>query len=100
MILLGVEWIPSTPRDANQLSNRAVVGGYEGYDGSPLWVIRARHEGDLIPGKLAIKHNAAYVPWNGKENAVSNIEVPIDCLKNNDNIIRVPANIQIMSNFQ
>ncbi|XP_050349452.1 annexin A7-like [Nymphalis io] len=70
-----VEWIPSTPNDAHTLSNRAVVAGYEGYDQSPLWVIRARYEGDMIPGKLAIKHKAAYVPWGGRENAVNNIEV-------------------------
>ena len=57
------------------LSDRAVVGGYEGHDGSPLWVIRARFEGDLIPGKLALKHRAAYVPWGGDENAVRSVEV-------------------------
>nr|NP_001298957.1 uncharacterized protein LOC106122557 [Papilio xuthus]BAM18320.1 similar to CG10527 [Papilio xuthus] len=70
-----VEWIPTTPRDAASLSNKAIIAGYEGYDRSPLWVIRARYEGDLIPGKLAIKHHAAYVPWGGNENAVQNIEV-------------------------
>ncbi|XP_047025859.1 uncharacterized protein LOC124634355 [Helicoverpa zea] len=70
-----IEWIPTTPSDAHGLSNRAVVGGYEGHDGSPLWVIRARFEGDLIPGKLAIKHNSAYVAWGGNENAVRSIEV-------------------------
>lgn len=57
------------------LSDRAVVAGFEGYDGSPLWVIRARFEGDLIPGKLAVKHKAAYVPWGGDENPVRSIEV-------------------------
>ncbi|XP_068623625.1 uncharacterized protein [Battus philenor] len=70
-----VEWIPTTPRDAQVLSDKAIVAGYEGYDGSPLWVIRARYEGDLIPGKLAVKHLAAYVPWGGNECAVQNIEV-------------------------
>ncbi|GBP16976.1 hypothetical protein EVAR_101991_1 [Eumeta japonica] len=68
------EWVPTTPSAAASLSGRAVVAGYEGHDHSPLWVIRARHEGDLVPGKLAIKHKAAYVPWNGKENFVSDIE--------------------------
>ncbi|CAK1579469.1 unnamed protein product [Parnassius mnemosyne] len=71
----SIEWIPTTPRDAPTLSDKAVIAGYEAYDGSPLWVIRARYEGDLIPGKLAIKHHAAYVPWGGNENAVQNIEV-------------------------
>lgn len=71
----AVEWIHSTPSSAAALTDKAVVAGYEGHDGSPLWVIRARHEGDLIPGKLAIKHRAAYVPWGGKENSVQNFEV-------------------------
>ncbi|CAK1544117.1 unnamed protein product [Leptosia nina] len=70
-----VEWIPSTTQSAQSLSNRAVVAGYEGYDQSPLWVIRARLNGDLLPGKLAVKHHAAYVPYNGKENPVQNFEV-------------------------
>ncbi|VVD00391.1 calcium-binding protein P-like [Leptidea sinapis] len=71
----AVEWIPTTPQAANAFSDRAVVAGYEGYDRSPLWVIRARFEGDLIPGKLAIKHHSAYVPWGGKENPVQSIEI-------------------------
>lgn len=71
----AIEWIPSTTMDAHNLSNRAVVAGYEGYDHSPLWVIRARYEGDMIPGKLAIQHKAAYVPWGGNENSVQNFEV-------------------------
>lgn len=70
-----VEWIPSTPVTAQALADKAVVAGYEGYDGSPLWVIRARFKGDLIPGKLAVKHRVAYVPYDGKENAVQEIEV-------------------------
>ncbi|CAG4945128.1 uncharacterized protein LOC123694860 [Colias croceus] len=70
-----VQWIPATTSSAHSFSDRAVVAGYEGYDQSPLWVIRAKLEGDLIPGKLAIKHNAAYVPWDGRENAVPNFEI-------------------------
>ncbi|KAL4707326.1 hypothetical protein ACJJTC_019864 [Scirpophaga incertulas] len=65
-----VEWVPCTSKTAEALTHRAVVAGYEGHDGSPLWVIRARHEGDVIPGKLAIKHKSAYVPWGGKEISV------------------------------
>lgn len=54
-----------------------MIAGYEGYDQSPLWVIRARYQGELLPGKLAIKHHAAYVPWDGMENFVPNFEVKI-----------------------
>ncbi|XP_059058483.1 uncharacterized protein LOC131851940 [Achroia grisella] len=70
-----VEWIHTNPTGAVALVDKAVVAGYEGHDGSPLWVIRARYEGDLIPGKLAIKHRVAYVAWGGRENSVQNIEV-------------------------
>ncbi|XP_048007033.1 uncharacterized protein LOC125242310 [Leguminivora glycinivorella] len=71
----AIEWIPSSTTEAASLSDRAVVAGYEGHDGSPLWVIRARFEGDLIPGKFAAKHRAAYVPWGSKENSVERFEV-------------------------
>lgn len=70
-----IQWVATTPDDAGYLSDRAVVAGYEGYDNSPLWVIRAAIEGDLVPGKLAIKHKAAYIPWGGKENPAGIIEV-------------------------
>ncbi|CAG9579770.1 unnamed protein product [Danaus chrysippus] len=97
-----VEWIPTTPNEAHVFGNRAVVAGYEGYDHSPLWVIRARFEGDLIPGKLAIQHKAAYVPWGGTENAVHNIEVLcarpecirwVDCCENS-----IPPNAIVAGN--
>lgn len=80
LIPAQIEWVPATTSSATSLTNRAIVAGYEGFDGSPLWVIRARYESDLIPGKLAIKHHGAYVPWDGKENAVHNFEVNINIL--------------------
>ncbi|CAH0720988.1 unnamed protein product, partial [Brenthis ino] len=69
------DWVPTTALTAASLTGKAVVGGHEGWDGSPLWVIRAWHNGDLIPGKLSIRHNAASVMYNGKEIPVQNIEV-------------------------
>ncbi|XP_072950038.1 uncharacterized protein [Epargyreus clarus] len=84
----AIEWIPTTPQNAHALSDRAVVAGYEGHDGSPLWVIRAKFGSDLIPGKLAIKHRSAYVPWGGKENPVSSIEV---CCARPDQVRWVPT---------
>lgn len=76
--------MPATTSSATSLTNRAVVAGYEGHDGSPLWVIRARLEGELIPGKLAIKHHGAYVPWDGKENVVHSFEVIINAFHKTD----------------
>ena len=69
------DWVPTTAMMASSLTGRAVVGGHEGWDGSPLWVIRAWHNGDLIPGKLSVRHNSASIVYDGKEISVQNIEV-------------------------
>lgn len=70
-----IEWVQSSPNTASTLTHRAFVAGREGWDGSPLWVIRSHHSGELIPGKLAIKHRSAYIPHAGKEIPVHNFEV-------------------------
>ncbi|XP_065344777.1 uncharacterized protein LOC135942549 [Cloeon dipterum] len=44
-----------------------------GSDGSPVYVIRAWHEGDLLPGKLA--SGSAYVPYGGAEIKKDDYEV-------------------------
>ncbi|CAK1544065.1 unnamed protein product [Leptosia nina] len=83
-----VEWVPTTSHAADSLSSRVFVTGREGWDDSPLWTIRAHHNGHLIPGKLAIKHKAAYIPFSGKEVRVHNFEVL--CI--NPNLVRwIPA---------
>ncbi|CAH2040556.1 unnamed protein product, partial [Iphiclides podalirius] len=70
-----IDWAPSTPTTASALSDRALVAGKEGWDNSPLWVIRAHHGGDFVPGKLAVQHRSAYIPHAGKEVPVHNFEV-------------------------
>ncbi|CAH0583070.1 unnamed protein product [Chrysodeixis includens] len=70
-----IDWVPATPTDVSALSHRAYIAGKEGWDGSPLCVIRAHHSGEFIPGKLAIKHRSAYVPHAGREVPVHNFEV-------------------------
>ncbi|PZC73230.1 hypothetical protein B5X24_HaOG209910 [Helicoverpa armigera] len=82
------DWVPTTAMMASSLTGRAVVGGHEGWDGSPLWVIRGWHNGDLMPGKLSVRHNAASVVYDGKEISVQNIEVL--CAKP-ENLRWVPA---------
>lgn len=69
------EWVPTTATMANTLTGRAVAGGHEGWDGSPLWVIRSWYNGELIPGKLSVRHNSASIVNDGKEIPVQNIEV-------------------------
>lgn len=44
-------------------------------DYRPLYNTRASYNGDLLPGKFNGNTNRAYVPYNGKENSVSNFEV-------------------------
>ncbi|XP_075976079.1 uncharacterized protein LOC142976540 [Anticarsia gemmatalis] len=70
-----IEWVKTTPNATCPLYGRGLVAGYEGYDRSPLWVIRATYDEDLMPGKLALLHNAAYVPYAGREIEVHDIEV-------------------------
>jgi hypothetical protein len=68
-------WVATTATTAQHLTGKAVIGGHEGWDGSQLWVIRAWHNGDLLPGKLSVRHNTASVMYEGKEVPVQNIEV-------------------------
>ncbi|XP_053605719.1 uncharacterized protein LOC128672526 isoform X2 [Plodia interpunctella] len=70
-----IDWIPASSLNARSLEYKAFVGGKEGWDGSPLWVIRARHNNEYVPGKLAIKHRSAYIPYGGQEVQVQNFEV-------------------------
>lgn len=82
------DWVPTTATTAAHLSGKAVVAGREGWDGSPLWVIRAWHNDDLIPGKFSIRHNSASISHAMKEIPVQNIEVLI---ATPDNIRWIPA---------
>lgn len=44
-------------------------------DGSLLYVIRAHHNGDLIPGKGIPNKNAAYISYAGSEHLKDDFEV-------------------------
>ena len=47
----------------------AVRGGDDG--GEPIFVGRARHESDLLPGKLVPSHRVVYVPYgNSKQSQI------------------------------
>ncbi|CAG4970435.1 unnamed protein product [Parnassius apollo] len=70
-----IDWVPTTPTAASSLTGRALVAGKEGWDSSPLWVIRAHHNGEFVPGKLAVQHRSAFIPYSGKEVPVHNFEV-------------------------
>ncbi|KAM3967058.1 putative proline-rich receptor-like protein kinase PERK11-like [Aphomia sociella] len=70
-----IDWIQVTANTAQQYQHRALIAGKEAWDGSPLCVIRAHHSGELVPGKLAIKHRSAYIPHSGRELPVHNFEL-------------------------
>lgn len=50
--------------------------------GEPQFVARARHEGELIPGKLVASHNVAYIPYAGGEHPHTDYEVLVGCTPN------------------
>ncbi|CAH0583069.1 unnamed protein product [Chrysodeixis includens] len=71
----AIEWIAATTFDVSRLAQKAFVGGEDRSDGSPLYVIRAQHEGGLVPGKLSIKNLAAYIAYRGRSVPVDSFEV-------------------------
>ncbi|XP_065346795.1 uncharacterized protein LOC135944038 [Cloeon dipterum] len=65
-----------TQSDINQIpsSAEAFVGGYDKED-QPIFVARAWHEGDLIPGKANPAQGNAFISWSGKEESKDNFEI-------------------------
>lgn len=59
-----------------QIPHDAVRAGKD-KDGATLYVARAHHEGDLIPGKASPTHRCAYVAWGGGEHPKNNFQVLI-----------------------
>lgn len=51
----------------------ALHGGFD--SGEQLYIARARHEGDLIPGKLHPSHGVTYIAYAGGEHSHSEYEV-------------------------
>nr|KAB1091599.1 DUF3421 domain-containing protein [Acinetobacter baumannii]MBO0672114.1 DUF3421 domain-containing protein [Acinetobacter baumannii] len=56
------EWVPAS---SGNVPPCAVQGGYDVSDS--LYVARAHHNGDNIPGKLVPSHGCCYIPWGGEE---------------------------------
>ncbi|XP_067628390.1 uncharacterized protein [Eurosta solidaginis] len=63
-------WVPAAN---GTVPPSAVEGGFDGSE--QLYIARARHGGDLIPGKLQPSHGNCYVAWGGGEHAVAEYEV-------------------------
>ncbi|XP_011206592.2 C3 and PZP-like alpha-2-macroglobulin domain-containing protein 8 [Bactrocera dorsalis] len=63
-------WVPASN---GTVPPSAVEGGFDGAE--QLYIARARHESDLIPGKLHPSHGVAYVAWGGGEHGHADYEV-------------------------
>uniref|UniRef100_A0A4V2H979 U77-Liphistoxin-Lsp1a_1 n=1 Tax=Liphistius sp. SGP-2016 TaxID=1905180 RepID=A0A4V2H979_9ARAC len=66
----GFQWINSKN---GQVPPKAVNCGYD--NGQLLYLGRALHSGDLLPGKVHPAHGCCFVPYNGGEHAVKEYEV-------------------------
>ena len=66
------DWVSS---EGGQHPKFGVHAGIDG--GNKLYVIRAHHEGAVVPGKLHMGHTHAYIAYDMKEVPVFNYEVII-----------------------
>lgn len=69
-------WVPWNLSKGNLVPENAVIGGY---DYGPIYVIRAWHKFNLIPGVFNPSQNAAYIGWEGEEIRVNDFEVRFFC---------------------
>ncbi|RWS02449.1 uncharacterized protein B4U79_06516 [Dinothrombium tinctorium] len=56
-ITTGGGWVPS---------DSAIQGGYD-INGEVIYVGRALHEGDVVPGKVVASHGCCYISYGGRE---------------------------------
>ena len=63
-------WVPASN---GQVPPSSMEGGVDGVE--QLYIARARHEGDLIPGKLHPSHGVCYVAYGGGEHQHNEYEV-------------------------
>uniref|UniRef100_A0A1I8NTG7 Uncharacterized protein n=1 Tax=Stomoxys calcitrans TaxID=35570 RepID=A0A1I8NTG7_STOCA len=76
------KWVPVTD---NYLPGGAVHAGHD-CDMSTIYVCRAFHNGDILPGKFVSGHGSAYVSYGGQEIPKYSCEMLVG-----DNYIWVPA---------
>eukprot|EP01120_Amphizonella_sp_Union-15-10_P003529 TRINITY_DN1394_c0_g1_i1.p1 TRINITY_DN1394_c0_g1~~TRINITY_DN1394_c0_g1_i1.p1 ORF type:complete len:175 (+),score=38.33 TRINITY_DN1394_c0_g1_i1:61-525(+) len=61
-------------KKSENIPSNALIGGHE-QDGTPLYVIRSKHENSVQPGKFNPKHTDAYIGFAGKEIGKSEFEI-------------------------
>lgn len=67
-------WVKTTN---GELPEGAVVGGSD-LD-CDLYIARANHEGELLPGKYVPSHGVCYISWDGAEHAKDEFEILCGC---------------------
>ncbi|XP_077523001.1 natterin-4-like [Amblyomma americanum] len=67
----SLAWLPSSGGD---VPSGAIQGGVTS-SGEPLYIGRARHEGNLTVGKFHPSHKTVYVPFGGVEYGYSQYEI-------------------------
>lgn len=65
-----LEWVSSS---GGNFPPNAVQAGYD--EDNIIYVARAHHRGDNLPGKLIPELGTCYVPWGGGEHAYQQYEV-------------------------
>lgn len=73
-IIKILAWIPYS--SSTDRSSLVFVG--TDYDGSPMYVARGHHSGDLIPGKLLSSTHRCHVPYDGHEFSLECFEVLVN----------------------
>uniref|UniRef100_A0A1B0G458 Farnesoic acid O-methyl transferase domain-containing protein n=1 Tax=Glossina morsitans morsitans TaxID=37546 RepID=A0A1B0G458_GLOMM len=63
-------WVPAAN---GEIPPTSMEGGFDGSE--QLYIARAKHEGDLIPGKLHPSHGVCYVAFGGGEHGHNEYEV-------------------------
>ncbi|XP_013776957.1 natterin-4-like [Limulus polyphemus] len=69
----AAEWVYA---EGGQVPNGAVPGGED--SGETIYVARAHHGGDNIPGKLHPSHECVYIPWGGEEHSHREYQVLVN----------------------
>jgi len=71
----GLRWVPAHGKvNVSILGYRPVEGGHE-HDGTPLYIIKAMHDGVSHPGKASATLDGAYIPYSGTEKNIKEYQV-------------------------
>ncbi|CAG0886304.1 unnamed protein product [Darwinula stevensoni] len=79
----AAKWVAPKKENGKPVFPEGIVMGGMTADGETLYVARAEHNGDLLPGKLHPSHFVCYVAYNGKEHPKETYQVLVNPAKSN-----------------